>query len=47
MRPIWCFVHNCLIHPLMGVIELLTWNRWVPAWLLQAHDWTAKRAGFE
>ncbi len=33
----WKFVHNSLIHPLMGLpCE-------EPQWLNDVHDWTAKR----
>ena len=47
MKPIWMFLHNCVLHPIMGLIELLTWDRWMPSWLELAHDWTAVKAGFE
>lgn len=46
VKPLWMFVHNCLVHPLMGVVELLTWDHWMPAWLLRLHESTARRAGF-
>ena len=46
MKPLWMFLHNCVVHPLMGVFELLTWDHYLPAWLDRLHDDTARKAGF-
>ena len=43
MAPLWMFVHNCIIHPAMGIIELFAWG-WCPDWLDRAHDWSALKA---
>lgn len=43
MTPIWMFLHNCAVHPVMGLFEILTWG-WCPKWLEQVHDWTAEKA---
>ena len=35
----WKFVHNSVVHPLLGLTG--PWPG--PRWLLSAHDWTAER----
>lgn len=44
--PIWAFVHNVLVHPPMGIIELLTWGHYMPKWIDDLHDYTASKANF-
>jgi hypothetical protein len=47
MKPLWMFFHNCIVHPLMGVFELLTWDYFMPKQLEQLHEWSGRQAGFE
>jgi hypothetical protein len=46
VKPLWMFAHNCIVHPMMGLCELLTWDHYMPWWLEWAHGWTADKAGF-
>lgn len=46
MKVFWMFVHNCVIHPAMGIIELFTLGTYLPDWLEWLHEDTAKKAGF-
>ncbi len=43
---LWMAIHNCVVHPLMGLFELFTWDKYVPEWLEELHDYSADRAGF-
>jgi hypothetical protein len=45
-RKFWGFVHNCLVHPAMGVVELFCWEGYFPDWLENLHERTAELAGF-
>lgn len=47
MKPVWLFFHNCIVHPIMGVVELVTWDKWMPLFLIDFHDWSARKAGIE
>lgn len=44
VRVFWMFVHNCLVHPAMGLVALVTLDYWQPYWLDEMHDLTARRA---
>lgn len=46
MKVFWMVFHNCIIHPIMGVIELISLGYWMPQWLDFLHEWTASKAGF-
>ena len=39
---VWQFVHNCIAHPLEGVVVLFCGQ--CPGWVSSFHDWTAGMA---
>jgi hypothetical protein len=46
-KKFWGFVHNCFIHPAMGIAETLYWGDYFPHWLEDWHTKTAKWAGYD
>jgi hypothetical protein len=42
-KKFWGFVHNCFVHPAMGIAELF----YFPAWLEDWHAKTARWAGYD
>lgn len=44
VAPLWMALHSCVVHPMMGICNIISWGGWCPAWLVWVHDKTAELA---
>ena len=50
MGNLWQFVHHCIVHPLLGLTQLLTFGYYVPSFLWVIYDLTLEKldeAGYQ